>query len=111
MNKPSIEDIEDFYILGLPIKTEVGNCHFLKVKEYPIYAMSLQITALSRDGIIHKYSEINKDGSLDNLIKELRKHSLFDLVYGIPEITEAYAFLFDKVFDKSNVLAEITDKN
>jgi hypothetical protein len=42
-------DIKEFYILGLPIETEIGKCHFLKVKEYPDYFMDLQIVSMTKD--------------------------------------------------------------
>lgn len=95
-------DIPEFYILGLPIQTELGDCNFLLVKEYPDYFMDLQVVSLSKLQIIHKYSELNKNGNLDELIEELNKVSLFEIAMGISDITQSYIRLFSKVFNTEN---------
>lgn len=104
-----MKDIKEFYILGLPIETEIGSCNFLKVKEYPDYFMDLQIVALTKNHVISKYSEINKDGSLADFIVGLHQSSLFEIAHGIPEIKEAYNRLFLKLFG-SEVFEEVSQK-
>lgn len=94
---------QEFFILGEPIETTIGECHFLTVKEYPKYFMDLQVVSLTKNHIINKYSEINKDGSLSELIDELHKADLFEIVTGIPEIKSSYQRLFDKVFRGKDV--------
>ncbi|MED3562250.1 hypothetical protein [Bacillus xiapuensis] len=100
-------DFKDFYILGLPIKTNIGQCYFLKVKEYPDYFADLQIIAMTKEQIIYKYGELNKNGSLDEFINELKKLTLFEIALGIPELRESYCKLFDKAFNKKEVLFNI----
>ncbi len=104
-------DIKEFYILGLPINTPIGECHFLKVKEYPDYFMNLQVVALTKNHIISKYTELNKDGSLSEFIEELHKVNLFEIVLGIPEIKEAYDRMFDKVFGQDEIITQIENEN
>ncbi|MGD6876774.1 hypothetical protein [Bacillus infantis] len=104
-------DIKEFYILGLPIQTEIGNCHFIKVQDYPDSFMDLQIVALTKNHIISKYNEMNKDGSLTGFIDELHKIELFEIVAGIPEIKESYFRLFSKVFDEDSVIEKVTQEN
>lgn len=106
-----MKDIKDFYILGLPIDTEIGQCEFIKVKEYPDYFADLQIMSLNKLHIIYKYRELNKNHELDELINELEKLTLFEIVTGIPEIQMAYYRVFLKVFGNEEVLYKINNKN
>lgn len=101
-------DIKEFYILGLPIETEIGKCHFLKVKEYPDYFMDLQIVSMTKDQLIYKYSDMNKGGVLNELIEELQRLPLFEIVLGLPELRQSYFKLFDKVFNSEDVFFQIT---
>ncbi|MFO1442800.1 hypothetical protein KDN24_06175 [Bacillus sp. Bva_UNVM-123] len=101
-------DIKEFYILGEPIDTEIGKCHFIKVKEYPDYFMDLQVVALTKNHIISKYSELNKDNSLDEFINELNKVDLYDIAIGIPDIAISYKRLFNKVFQEEDIFQFIT---
>jgi hypothetical protein len=104
-------DIKEFYILGLPVETPIGSCNFLKVKEYPDYFMDLQILAMTKNHIVGKYIEINKDGSLDELVEELQNVDLFEIVFGIPEIRDSYSRLFTKLFNDENAFANLTNEN
>lgn len=103
-------DIKEFYILGLPIETEIGNCHFLKVKEYPDHFFDLQVVALTKNHIISKYNDLNKDGFLNEFIEELHKVDLFEIVIGIPEIRQSYIKLFEKVFN-DNAFERVDKEN
>jgi hypothetical protein len=106
-----MKDIKEFYILGLPIDTEIGQCEFIKVKEYPDYFADLQIMSLNKLHIIYKYHEINKNHEFDDVIKELEKLTLFEIVTGIPEIQMAYYRVFLKVFGNEEVLYKINNQN
>lgn len=104
-------DIPEFYILGLPIETEIGECNFLKVREYPEYFMDLQVVALTKIHIYNKYHELNKDGSLNEFLEHLNNASLFEITSSIPQISESYEKLFQKVFDNKKILNQIDEKN
>lgn len=106
-----MKDIKEFYILGLPIDTEIGQCEFIKVKEYPDYFADLQIMSLNKLHIIYKYHEINKNHEFDDVIKELEKLTLFEIVTGILEIQMAYYRVFLKVFGNEEVLYKINNQN
>lgn len=101
-------DIKEFYILGLPIETGIGECQFLKVKEYPDYFMDLQIVAMTKDQLIYKYSAMNKGGVLNELIEELQRLPLYEIVLGLPELKQSYFRLFDKVFNSEDIFLQIT---
>jgi hypothetical protein len=104
-------NIKEFYILGLPIQTEIGNCHFIKVKEYPDYFMDLQVISLTKNHIINKYHELNKDRSLDEFIEELNRVSLYEIAIGIPDVKESYFNVFSKVFNDDQTLTMLTEEN
>lgn len=104
-------DINEFYILGLPIQTEIGECHFLKVKEYPDYFMDLQVISMTKDQIIQKYTELNKGNILDDLIIEMKNLPLFEIVIGIPELQQSYFKLLNKVFTNEESLYNINQLN
>jgi hypothetical protein len=106
-----MKDIKEFYILGLPIDTDIGQCEFIKVKEYPDYFADLQIMSLNKLHIIYKYHEINKNHEFDDVIKELEKLTLFEIVTGIPEIQMAYYRVFLKVFGNEEALYKINNQN
>jgi hypothetical protein len=104
-------DIKEFYILGLPIQTEIGECHFLKVKEYPDFFMDLQVVSLTKNQLINKYHELNKDGSLNELLDELTRLSLYEIQLGLPELQESYYKLFSKVFCGNDAIHHISKEN
>lgn len=104
-------NIKDFYTTGLPIDTEIGKCEFLKVKDYPDLFMDLQTIGMSKLQIIHKHMEINKDGSITEFINELNKHSLYEIMISIPQLTQAYYKVFIKVFGDEETVGDIHEKN
>jgi hypothetical protein len=109
-----MKDIKDFYILGMPIETKIGDCHFLKVKEYPDYFLDLQTISLSKLQIINKYEESNrlkKDSLIEEIIGELKKIDLYTMAISVPELQESYVKVFTKVFNSDDILSEIDENN
>lgn len=106
-----MKNIQDFYILGLPIETDLGKVDFIKIRDYPEFFVDLQIIGWSKYEIIYKYSELNKDGSLDELLKELNKLNLYEIVLGLPELYQAYFNVFSKVFQNEEAMTLIDEKN
>lgn len=106
-----MKNVEEFYILGLPIETDVGECNFIRVKDYPDYFMDLQIVSMNKGKIIHDYTLLNKTGQLTAFIEQLNKLELFDIVTGIPDLRDAYIRLFRKVFNDENIIEKITIDN
>jgi len=104
-------DIPEFYILGLPIETEIGECQFIKVKDYPDYFNDLQIISLSKDHLIYKYGQLNKNGKLDEFIAELNKLTLFEIATNLPELQQSYYRVLVKVFNTEEVLKHIHQDN
>lgn len=106
-----MRDISAFYILGIPIQTEIGECEFIKVKEYPEFFTDLQVIAFSKDQIVSKYTELNKDGSLTDFINQLKGLSLYEIATGLPELKESYYKVFFKVFNGEEALSQMTSEN
>lgn len=90
-----IEDIEDFYILGLPIETRIGYCYFLKVKDYPHLQRDIQLVSWTK---LHFINEFSKDKANQELVETLKKMSLLEIVLAIPEITSVYSKVFTYFF-------------
>lgn len=104
-------NIKEFYITGLPIKTEIGDCEFLKVKDYPTYLLDIQTIALGKSRIINMFNELNKDGSLSNLINKLNTYNLFEIVEVIPDIYNSYNSIFMRVFGSEDIVKNINSEN
>lgn len=111
MSQVNMLDIEDFYIFGIPIQTEIGKAHFLKMRDYPTYFADLQVIGMSKLEILYKTNEMNKDGSLDDLIAEIEKLGLFELSMSWKELKDSYLNIFTKVFDDPYILDSITSQN
>ncbi|MEK4907336.1 hypothetical protein [Niallia sp. FSL M8-0099] len=106
-----MKNFQEFYILGLPIETEIGLCNFIKVKDYPDFILDLQIISMNKNKVIHDYSVSNKKGELNDFIIKLSEMDFFDIVLGIAELREAYVNVFTKVFNDESVLSKITPDN
>lgn len=107
-------NLRDFYILGMPIETEIGDCHFIKVKEYPDLFLDLQVLSLTKNHLISKYTELNqkeKNPILDSLIEEMGKADLYTIANWIPDLQGAYIRVFSKVFNNEEILLSINEDN
>lgn len=104
-------DLEEFYILGEPIETEIGVCEFLKVKEYPDYFSDLQLFSWSKEEIVYHYHKINENNIMDELIEEIKQNSLFEIITSIPEFNTAYSKIFSKVFNDESILPKFNEDN
>ena len=106
-----MKDLQEFYILGEPIETELGLCSFIKVKEYPDYFHDLQIISLNKENIIYNYQKQNKNHELDGTIRGLQKIDLYQIVSEIPEINHSYARVLLKVFGSNENFKFINSNN
>lgn len=109
-----MKNVKEFYILGLPIETDFGECNFITVKEYPDYFTELNIMSLTKNHLVHKYSELSlkeKNPMLDMFIEEMKKLELFQLVSAIPELEEAYVRVLKKVFNDEEIIKKIDFSN
>ncbi|GLO66134.1 hypothetical protein [Oceanobacillus kimchii] len=66
---------------------------------------------MSKDEIIYKYTDINKDGELDNLIFELNNLSLYEMSIELPDLKESYIKVFEKTFKEEYALQLIDEDN
>lgn len=106
-----MKDIPEFYILGLPIETEIGLVDFIKVKEYPDYYQELYLFSMSKEELIYRLSEVNKNGSLNELIELIKPLSLFQISTMLPDLANAYYKIFTRVFNSEDSLSKINESN
>lgn len=106
-----MKDIPEFYILGLPIETEIGLVDFIKVKEYPDYYQELHLFSMSKEELIYRLSEVNKNGSLNELIELIKPLSLFQISTMLPDLANAYYKIFTRVFNSEDSLSKINESN
>lgn len=99
-----MEAIKEFFILGLPVETDFGKIHFIKLRDYQTHFMDLELMSWNKAKIIYKYIEINKNGELDGLIETMKELDLYDIVAGTPELRESYHNVFLKVFDDKSAI-------
>ncbi|ASB89384.1 hypothetical protein OZL92_16750 [Bacillus sonorensis] len=104
------ENSQELFILGIPVDTPIGKCHFLKMKDYNDYAAYLNLIKMSKNEIVYRYSQLNKNGELNELIEEMKKLPLFDIVNQLPNFNEAYSEVFQKVFQNEGIF-ELIDRD
>lgn len=102
-------NVYDFYILGLPIDTEYGQCHFLTVKDYPIFFQHLNGLAITKESIIYKYY-CDEEHDNTETIKVLQELSLFDMIMISKDIFNMYDELFSYVFQNDKFFENITEE-
>lgn len=105
------ENSQELFILGIPVDTPIGKCHFLKMKDYNDYAAYLNLIKMSKNEIVYRYSQLNKNGELNELIEEMKKLPLFDIVNQLPNFNEAYSEVFQKVFQNEDIFELIDQDN
>lgn len=98
-NKATMKNIKDFYILGLPIETQVGNIAFMKVKDYPNYHECLNVIRMTKDHIVKMYYENGVDQETLDALREL---TLYKMVLISEDIRSYYIKALSKVLDKSS---------
>lgn len=83
-------NIEEYLSVGRPIPTEIGECKFIKVYDYPIMSSHLYLIQLSKYEIINLLKKQKKSKDMDEFIKEISNADLFTIVANIADISKAY---------------------
>jgi Ca2+-binding EF-hand superfamily protein len=113
INVEPIDNIEDLYVLGRPIKTDIGICHFIKVHEFEKLMKYLDLLTLQKFQIIRYYDILllskdmsdNEKLALKELIKTLKTQPLIKYIKEInrdvhKRFNELFFFCFkNDVFD------------
>ncbi|MBS4747535.1 hypothetical protein [Bacillus altitudinis] len=103
---------KDFFFLGDSVMTEIGEISFIKLKDYPNYVHYLNAIKMSKKEIIREYEKLNEAENLNELIIELKRNSLFNIVNHIlPDFSEAYHKVLEKIFVDKERLSEINPNN
>ena len=99
----------EFFILGNPIETEIGNAQFIKVKDYPDIYSDLNILSASKFHFLHNFLSSNQ---ANNEQKEwIERASLYEIVSSVPDISYSYYRVFAKVFDVDNAIERVNSEN
>lgn len=110
-------DLKEFYILGLPIETELGELHFVKIKDMPMFAQYQNILTISKDKIIYLFLGFDEKKDIwtsdwQNKFKEFKDNILlYDLIIQIQELHDLYIKLFDYLFKTKNIFQQVTRDN
>lgn len=127
-NKP-MPNIKEFYILGRPIKTDIGVLYPVKVKDYPDFLEHIQILTFDKVIIIKWLQDLLKKQipqetkkSIIDLLEYIKETPLFDLTltlkgeqYGqlgliLDEVYKGYRKLFQFCF-KEDVIDKIKNND
>lgn len=103
-------DLEEFYFTGLPITTDVGECHFLTIGEYSEYFIYMQYFAFTKPQILSELSK-NHIGANKQEIEALSGYSLYELAMNLINWKVSYAEVFKKVFRNESILDYINEDN
>ncbi|ULN54907.1 hypothetical protein [Bacillus subtilis] len=107
-----MNELKDFFFLGKPIQTEIGEIDFIRLKDYPLYTKELSMLRMNKKSLIKEYSRFNEDGSLDPFIIEMKKRDLYEIVHSVlPDFHEAYFKVFSKVLINKDSLSLIGTHN
>lgn len=102
----------DSFILGLPVPTEIGDCHFLSIVEFNEYSRYLSVLAQDKNRIMALLSD--KDIQIENkeeTLKVLSKMSLFELVNQLGTHIESYTILFGHLFRDEDAWNRVNEEN
>lgn len=77
MSVETMENIPEFYILGLPIETEIGILHPVTVGQYPKFVQYIQVLSL-QDWQFKQMMKFDEDDELSNNIKDIHFFYIID---------------------------------
>ncbi|PAV30167.1 hypothetical protein CIL05_06785 [Virgibacillus profundi] len=112
-----IEDIEDFYIQGSPIKTEIGFCHFIKVKDYSEMIGKLSVLVYDKNKIMADMHQQKKKASGEHLksliasIEVVEQGTTFKIIKQLPNFDMAYQELFSVLFRDDGAWKKVSEQN
>lgn len=102
---------KEFYIFGIPVKTDLCEIRFLKYHEYIQNLSELSMMSLNVLHIFYQYKKMNvtKDKEFDEQLEELKKESLYNIVLSQPSFLQAYFKVFSLVIDNDDAIEQIFD--
>lgn len=103
-------DHEEFYAFGLPIETELGVFHPIKVKDYPTYLIHLQTIQSTKEQIIQDYRKHNKGEKFEEVFEQMGQLSLFEFALSDPHTRNSYEKVLNKCFNREQVIDNIEDE-
>ncbi|WP_097040674.1 hypothetical protein [Terribacillus aidingensis] len=97
----------------MPIETDIGTCHFIKVEDYPRLQPFMNYVKMSKLEIINELHKDNKTGKHDMLIEVFQddRVTLFQISGNLPSFNEAYSEVFSHVFNDDTIMNRISEDN
>jgi len=113
-----IHDIEEFYITGMPIKTDIGLVRFITVREYPTLSMKLSVLQTDKNRIVCEFTKsanAMKDGeekqALQEFISAVEESTFYEVVKEIEDLEQGYIDLFAELFDDKDAWSKVDKEN
>lgn len=106
----TMPDYVEFFVFGLPIETELGYFHPLKVRDYPSHLFHLQTIQSTKEQIIQIYRKLNKGEEFKEIFEQMEKLSLFEIALSDPHVRNSYEKILDKCFNKEKVIDNIQNE-
>lgn len=105
-------DFMQLFGTGQPVKTPIGDCHFIKIKEYVDFSSDLPLMADNKDKIAESMRQVLKDKLDAQDIEEMVSgRNLFQLILMHPLYFEAYQSIFIKIFNDKEIMSKVSDEN
>ncbi|WP_342468338.1 hypothetical protein NSS78_08535 [Bacillus sp. FSL W8-0920] len=105
-------DFMQLFGTGQPVRTPIGDCHFIKIKEYVDFSSDLQLMADNQDKIVESMRQALKDKlDAEDIEEMVSGRNLFQLILMHPLYLEAYQSIFIKVFDDKEIMSKISNEN
>lgn len=105
-------DFMQLFGTGQPVKTPIGDCHFIKIKEYVDFSSDLQLMADHKDKIAESMRQVLKDKLDAQDIEEMVSgRNLFQLILMHPLYLDAYQSIFIKVFNDKEIMLKVSNEN
>ena len=100
------------FILGLPVPTDIGECHFLSVTEMDDYLVPLSVVSQDKNRIISLLSD--KDVVIEHkeeTLEVLRSLSLYEVVQQLSTHVESYKKLYSHLFRDTDAWNRVNEEN
>lgn len=100
-----MENFKELYFLGLPIETEIGTIHFLKIKDYHKLLKYIPYLNLEKSDLIELIAKTDKE-----IAKTISEMQFVDIIKELKTVLEIYANLQELFFlcFQENVFKNIT---
>lgn len=101
-------DVKELYVLGQPIETDIGNLHFVKVKDYPKLLRYVPYLDAEKYEVLKAIAKI--DRGIAESIKDVPFVTLITELQGVFELYDMYEEMFLFLFKEDTFSKIKTDE-